>query len=425
MIVGFARHGKGNGHGVVGYITDGADAVGYVVGGKKAGKARDPAPVVIRGDPKVARHLIDLVPHRWKYTSAMVSFGPGERITPETEKRVLDEFERCAFAGLDRGRFYVLAVRHRDGPGGCHHLHLVTPRMDLLTGKSLNIAPPGKASRELFDTLRSKLNAELGLSDPDDPSRIQAVRLPHHVAKAKARERNARGQAKEDARVLITRHLEEKAREGVVKDRDDIARYLRESGLTITREGDAYLTVQNRETGERVRLRGGLYDREQSQRVLAGLQDGRHQAARRNPERLRELEAKLERLVAARAEHNLRRYGPNVVATPSREVIHDRTGEQIVGRGSRDGTLIQRARGQTERALDRLGEGTRRLERASRSLVEPGRLLDRAIERARARQRERELDRELIGKYGAPDCERSQSREHERGIDREMEREFA
>lgn len=417
MLIGFSGHGKGDGTGVVGYITDGAEAVGYVSGGKKAGKVRDPAPVVIRGDPNVARYLIDLVPHRWKYTSAMISFSPGERITPETERRVMDEFERCAFAGLDRSRFYVLAVRHTDGPGGCHHLHVVTPRMDLLTGKSLNVAPPGKASRELFDTFRSKLNAELGLSDPDDPRRVQAVRLPHHVAKAQAEERKARGQSKEDARVLITRHLEEQARKGSIKSREDVARYLRESGFAITREGKGYLTVQNQESGERVRLRGGLYEREQCSRVIARVHDRGQDDPGRNPGRLRELEEKLEWLVAARAEHNLKRYGPHIGAAPSRERIHDRSGERVVGGSARDGTLLRRTREGVERTLDRVGEGTRHL-------VSSSRLLERAIERARARQRERELDQRLIGQYGARECELSDSREHERGFDREMERDF-
>ena len=77
MIVGFSRHRKGDGAGVVGYITDGAEAVAYMVWAKKTEKIRDPAPVVIRGDSEVARQLIDFVPHQWKYTSGMVSFAPG------------------------------------------------------------------------------------------------------------------------------------------------------------------------------------------------------------------------------------------------------------------------------------------------------------------------------------------------------------
>lgn len=445
MLIGFSRHGKGEGAGVVGYIA-GADAVGYVAGVQKSGKARDPAPVVIRGDPAVARHLIDLVPYRWKYTSAMVSFSPGERITPPMERQVMDEFERCAFAGLDRSRFYLLAVRHQDGPGGCHHLHLVTPRMDLLTGKSLNIAPPGKASRELFRTFRSKMSAELGVADPDDPARIQTVRLPHHVAKARARARNSRGQGNEDARVLVTRHLEEKAREGLIKNREDVARYFRESGFTITREGANYLTVQNQETGQRVRLRGGLYDRDRCQQVLAGIRDGKQNGPFRNPERMRELEEKLERLVATRAEHNLKRYGPNIGAAPSKERFHDRTGTPSLERLGALDERIRRARGARRTALERVKEATQRwpsamdeltrgiratrdvrerLERATQCLVHSSCVLDRAIERARERRRERQVDQDLISKYGAAMLPPSRSRERERGFEREMERDFA
>lgn len=37
-----------------------------------------------------------------------------------------------------------------------------------------NIAPPRKSTREVFDTLRSKINAEFGLADPDDPARARS-----------------------------------------------------------------------------------------------------------------------------------------------------------------------------------------------------------------------------------------------------------
>ena len=424
MIIGFSKHGKGNGVGVVGYITDGADAVEYVAGGKKSGKVRSTAPVVLRGHPETARRLIDMVPFKWKYTSAVVSFSPGERITPEMERRVMNEFEGNAFSGLDRSRYYTLWVRHTDGTGGGHHLHLVTPRIELQSGKSLNIAPPGKASRELFDTLRSKINAELGLSNPDDPARIQTVRLPRHVAKLQARERASANKGNGDVRVLITRHLEEKVREGFIKNRDDVARHLREFGFTITREGTGYLTIQNSENGQRVRLRGGLYDRDQCAQVISRVCERGQDKPVRNPDRVRALEEKLERLVAARTTHNRERYGPNIMTgvAQSKEKFHDQFGEPIIGGSSRNGAELRRSRDETHRTLDRLGEGTRQLDRTTRSFVQSSRFLDAAIERAKFRQREREADRNLISKYGALVAPPSRSRGL--GVDREMEREF-
>ncbi len=424
MIIGFSRHGEGGGAGVVEYITDGAEAVGYIAGEKKSGKVRDPAPVVLRGHPETTRRLIDIVPFKWKYTSAVVSFSPGERITPEMERRVMDEFERNAFSGIDRGRFYTLWVRHTDGAGGCHHLHLVTPRVELQTGKSLNIAPPGKLSRECFDALRSKLNVELELSDPDDPSRIQMVKLPRHVAKLQARERSSRNKTNEDARVSITRHLEEKARVGLINSRDDVVRHLCDAGFQITREGKDYLTVREGKTGERVRLRGGLYDRDQCPQVLSSIRDGKQNDAFRSPERLRVLEEKLERLVAARAQHNRERYGPGIEehAAQLKERIHDQFRAAVAGGCFRDGTEPRRTRDETQHSVDRLGEGTRQLECRARSFVQSSRCLDQAIERAIDRHRERDADRNLISKYGQAPPTPSHSRE--RGFDWEMEREL-
>jgi len=422
MIVGFSRYGKGDGDGVVGYITDGCEAVGYVVGSNKSGRVRDPAPVVIRGDPRTARHLIDLVPHRWKYTSGILSFGTGERITPETERRVMDEFERCAFAGLNRNRFYTLWVRHQDGPGGCQHLHVVTPRMDLLTSKSLNIAPPGRASRELFDTFRSKMNVELGLSDPDDPTRIRTVRLPQHIAKLRARERSNAGVAMDDPRVAITQHLEESAREGLINSREDVVRFLEEAGFGIAREGSGYLTIQDPETEQRIRLRGGLYDRERCGEALSHIRGEKRQATLVSPERLKSLEEKLEVLVAARARHNRERYGHELEVGETKEESHDRLRAALGDRRSGNGAFVWRTGEETERALGCLDQASQRLERAGRSLVSSSGVLERDIEQARVEQRERELHDRLIQRYGGMLPVRSFSMD--RGFERELEMEL-
>ena len=57
----------------------------------------------------------------------------------------MDGFERVAFAGLEPDRYSILWVRHQHA--GHHELHFVTPRMELVSGKSLNIHPPGRVSQ--------------------------------------------------------------------------------------------------------------------------------------------------------------------------------------------------------------------------------------------------------------------------------------
>ena len=173
MIVGFSKHGQGKAQGVLNYLLaeDGAaGALGYLLGeNNRAGVRRSPLPVVVRGDSAVTHGLINSSNFEWRYTSGVLSFSAGERITPEMEQKIMDEFEAAAFAGLSSDRYNILWIRHAHT--GREELHFVVPRIELTTGKSLNIAPPGKASRQLFDTFRSKINAELGLSDPDDPAR--------------------------------------------------------------------------------------------------------------------------------------------------------------------------------------------------------------------------------------------------------------
>ena len=57
---------------------------------------------------------------------------------------VVDEFEQTAWAGLEPDRYAWTAVQH-DEPSGAVHVHILAARVDLETGKSLNIAPPGWA----------------------------------------------------------------------------------------------------------------------------------------------------------------------------------------------------------------------------------------------------------------------------------------
>ncbi len=169
-------------------MTVSARPVGYLTGDKaKKGVLRNRAPVVLRGDPKRIRIPIDSVPFKNKYSSGVLSFAPGETITPAMEEKIMDDFERAAFAGFDRDRFEIMWVRHRHTPTHRHELHFLTPRMELQSGKSLNIAPPGKGTRKLFDLVRARVNAEYGLSDPDDPMRRRLERMPSHRQKLGAR----------------------------------------------------------------------------------------------------------------------------------------------------------------------------------------------------------------------------------------------
>jgi hypothetical protein len=101
---------------------------------------------------------------------------------------------------------------------------------------------------------------------------------------------------------------------GRVKNRDDVEAFLKQEGYAIARHGKDYLTIVEPETGEKIRLKGGLY----SQAHFDPRQSDAERTIynRPNPERAAALAAKLEGLAADRAEYHRERYGPRDLGEP-------------------------------------------------------------------------------------------------------------
>lgn len=332
MIVGFSRHGTGGGAGPVDYVTD----------EKRKGREKEP-PAVVRGDPEQTRNLIDSLDFKHKYTSGVLSFAPDEEITPEMENEIIDRFESVAFAGLAPDQYNILWVRHTHA--GHHELHFVTPRVELETGKSLNIRPPGDLAKAAFDDFRSEINARYALADPDDPDRARNVATPSHELKAAAEALRSGQKAPDNIRELIDGVLTERALQGQITSREDVLEHVKDLGFEVTREGKNYITVQEPESGQRWRMKGALYEREfEPSRTIEKAERARERdysrpdeaAARRYAERVN-------RHIEKRAEYNQERYQkpsqkhqlehvqePHTVADRGRvEPLHRHLGRQL------------------------------------------------------------------------------------------------
>jgi Relaxase/Mobilisation nuclease domain len=386
MIIGFSKHSKGGGSGPVNYLTQDTNP---------DGSARTPLPQVVRGDAQLVRMLIDAVPFERTYTSGVLSFAPGEIITPAMEEAIMDGFERVAFAGLEPDRYSILWVRHRHA--GHHELHFVTPRMELASGKSLNIHPPGRVSKTMFDLFRSQVNAEYGLADPDDPARARDVSLPNHIAKLQA-DASRKGKTLDaDIREAITSYVRREVEAGRIEDQAGVVRYLKNAGYEIPREADNYITILHPETQKRLRLKGGLYSRNgfnTREMAAPGVRYGIP-----DPQRAAALAAQLEPMVAARARFHQLRYGagdedraPDLQQAPGQEVellshfIERHLGEEALGpvwqrHRQRTRTAIpepQRGRGRGGDDRDR-ATVARRLAAFGKTLQRAGRRHDAAF----------------------------------------------
>ena len=297
MIVGFSGHGTGGGRGPTGYMTD----------EKREGREEHP-PVVVRGDADNTRQLIDSLDFKHKYTSGVLSFAPNEEITPRMEQKIMDRFESMAFAGLEQDQYNILWVRHTHA--GHHELHFVTPRVELSSGKSLNIKPPGKGTQKQFDDFRSEINARYGLADPTDPDRAKNVSTPDHELKIASEAIRAGLKPKDDIRTLIDQALTERAVQGLIRSREDVVSNINDLGLSVTRQGKDYITVSEPESGQRWRMKGALYERqfEPSRTIEKADQARARDYSKPDADTAEHFANRVEQHITTRARHNKKRY---------------------------------------------------------------------------------------------------------------------
>jgi hypothetical protein len=305
MVVSFFKHGTGGGGAAINYLLSEfvkeRDPEGRYTGEIIA---RSVPPVVVAGEPGLTQDLIDASPNKWKYSSGAIAFERGDNPAEAEQREVMEDFERLAFAGLNKDQYNILWVRHEEK--GNVELHFVCPRLELTTGKALNPRPPGPAATAAYDAFRDKWNHSKGWARPDDPARARLTKdePTHGLPNLENRKT-----AKEAIDKWLMARIERS--KGSINDRAGVVACLSELG-EITREGKDYISVKPEGFDKALRLKGKLYDRQ----FNAGLCQ---EIAAENPARsgnrrgidLEGAEAardKLERAIQARAEFNLGNY---------------------------------------------------------------------------------------------------------------------
>lgn len=239
MLIKFTGGGRGGGAQVANYLT------------REEGRGHAP-PEVVRGDMNRTRELIDSIERQWTYTHGVLSFAAEDAPTEAEQEKCMDMFERLAFAGLDREQYDITWVRHSHTESGRTELHFVSPRMELNSGRAMNIAPP--QWEHTYKPLRDALNYTHGWARPDDPERaLELQRAP---------ERAQEGFRLREGREGIHEHLTALVAAEMVTDRAGLVQAVREAGLEVTREGKDYITVRDPESDERFRMKGRIYEKD-------------------------------------------------------------------------------------------------------------------------------------------------------------------
>ena len=249
----FLEHGKGSPAKASAYLLDQYDHNGDLRAGVQ----------VLKGDATTFNAICDSSPHLWKYTSGVIAWSKEDDPTDEQIKEVLNDFEQHAFAGLEQSQYHLFAVLHTDQDGS-KHIHVLTPRLDIQSGKSLNIAPPGHEKH--FDSLRDYFNTKYEWSRPDDFLLMRTTQEPNHIAKLNAQAKNILSSQelenlpKKQFCQAMDNYVQTLLKTQTAENRADIVACLKQlDGIDSIKPSKDFLTV-TLSSGKKHRLKGDFYN---------------------------------------------------------------------------------------------------------------------------------------------------------------------
>lgn len=306
MYIKFLKHGKGDPAKAASYLIDEVDHL----------NRPRPDVQVLRGDPQTFTALAESIQNEWKYTSGVIAWSKDDAPTNDEIDQVLEAFEKHAFAGLKPNQYHFTAVLHEEDDGS-KHVHFLVPRIELDTGKALNIAPPGH--EKYFDPLRDYFNYSKGWSRPDNPTLQHDTQTPDHAhfQDAAAVRAGLKGKSVNDIREVVGSLIEQRIYFDFIKDRTDVLDAVSELGK-VTRISDKFISLKLDGADKAIRLKGAFYESEFSvesyfENRTRETSDAR--ASRENrfiPEEHKELAKQLEKrfteLAGGRSKYNSERY---------------------------------------------------------------------------------------------------------------------
>ncbi|MDG9950904.1 mobilization protein, partial [Acinetobacter ursingii] len=217
---------------------------------------------VLKGDATTFNAVCDSSPHLWKYTSGVIAWSKDDAPTDEQIQEVLNDFEEHAFSGLDPSQYHLFAVLHTDDDGS-KHIHVLAPRLDIQSGKSLNIAPPGHEKH--FDSLRDYFNTKYQWSRPDDLLLMQTTQEPNHIAKLNKQAKKILSSQeletlpKKQFCKAIDNYVQTLLKTQTVENRADIVACITQlDGIDSIKPSKEFLTV-TLNNGKKHRLKGDFY----------------------------------------------------------------------------------------------------------------------------------------------------------------------
>lgn len=285
------------------------------------GKNRDRDGATAYGGVARAEHtalLADSLKHKHKYAVGVLSFEEAPASISDTKKiEIMESFERTIFAGLDREQYNIAWIEHTDK--GRLELNFIIPKVELRSGRAMNPYLHGKDT-QLIDTWKNIINAEHGLSDPNDPAKRHTTTHRQRLPKDKRELAEA-----------IDESITIGIKAGDIKDRAGVIEHIESFGLSVTKTTKQSISVHNEDMGKRpLRLTGAYYEQDfESSSIDQEYIEARSAEHRaRAGERLRADKEEYQRLLGIRSGYNKERYSSPVVAVSSDQRRRSRSSDR-------------------------------------------------------------------------------------------------
>jgi hypothetical protein len=241
-------------------------AVAYVLGSHDSnGKKREVAPVVLRGDVQTTLDNDKYCDgFKNKSVSGSIAFRDDEKPTRRQLEKICKKYESTICDTMkDRSSF--LWVLHEDK--GNVELHFVFNCVDLESGKYFNPFYPPKRADNINKLFSAIVNEQMGYEQVH--KKPFAMNFNDGERKALSNKEIESFRQLKDKR-QIDKALQDLVKNGVIKNRNELVQFLKDSGKVISRENDSFISIENKNIvdgsahaekyGKNIRLKGGIYE---------------------------------------------------------------------------------------------------------------------------------------------------------------------
>ena len=256
---------------------------------------------------------------KWSWSSGVLSFE--ESLSDDVLREIAEKHRAITFCGLDPDQYNSLYIIHSDKSRS--EIHYIAPRMELSTGKSLNLYYVKRdfKKKDLFQDL---MNLEYGLSSPKLSQKRELV------TQNKKKWATKKTTLKKDIDEAVLNLINA----GDVQSRDDIIDFLRENDFELNRIGKEFISVLHDSVRKKdgtldpIRLRGKIYG--ESFTDWRSLEEGIRQEDTTERRGIEEVRRELDEIVRLQTIYNRERYQAKPTVRDSKQ---DTIGSDLEGVG--------------------------------------------------------------------------------------------